>query len=208
MKTLWIIVCLVASCLAWGSAHALPTLQVTNGILTGATGIEVTVNNVTTLYDVTFQGGTCAGLFSGCDSSNDFVFKTEGEALAASQALLDQVFLDGAFGAFDSAPDTTAGCSDFVLCMVLTPYDFGLTVGGLADVGFAQNLFGPLDDVSGLLIVSPSDDLTSESFIYAVWSRVPTNNVPEAPSPALVGAGMMAYAVFRRRSSSQRNRAR
>ncbi len=200
MKNLWINVCLLAAGLAGGKAHALPALQVANGLLIGAIGVEVTVNNVISRYDVTFEGGACAALFNGCDSSADFVFSTDEEALAASQALLDTVFLDGASGPFDSAPDTVAGCLDNTACMVLTPYAFGRDVPGLADAGYALNLFGPLEDLPALAAIGPSDDLSPEGFVFAVWSRTPTQAVPEAPPLALAGAGLMACAATRRRS--------
>jgi hypothetical protein len=80
-------------------------LQVTGGILTGATGVNVGG----TLYNVSFQDGTCAELFSGCDSGADFLFNQVTGNLAA-QAFLDQVFLDGPDGPFDSAPQMTRGC--------------------------------------------------------------------------------------------------
>lgn len=103
MKTMWLCVCLVAGYLAGGSTHAV-MLQVTGGILTGATGVNVGG----TLYSVSFQDGTCAELFSGCDSDADFLFNQVTGNLAA-QALLDQVFLDGPDGPFDSAPQMTRG---------------------------------------------------------------------------------------------------
>ena len=73
------------------------TLQVNGaGILTGALGVSVDG----TLYDVTFQDGTCAGLFAGCDDNSDFVFSSATAASSASQALLDQVFQSQ----FDTTP--------------------------------------------------------------------------------------------------------
>lgn len=37
------------------------------GALIGAKGVNV----AGTLYDVTFEGGTCASIFSGCDAASD-----------------------------------------------------------------------------------------------------------------------------------------
>jgi hypothetical protein len=200
MKNLWINLCLLAACLAGAKAHASPILLVDNGVLVGASGVEVTVNGATSLYDVAFKGGTCAALFNGCDSSADFMFKTDAEALAASQALLDGVFLDGAAGSFDSVPETVADCSDSAACMIVTPYDFGFNTPGLADAGFALNLSGSFEDLSVLATVSPSDDLRPEGFVFAVWSPVPPHAVPAAPPLALAGAGLMAYAATRCRA--------
>jgi len=53
-----------------------------SGILTGATGVNVGG----TFYNVEFVEGTCAALFDGCDSVNDFDFTMEADAVAASRA--------------------------------------------------------------------------------------------------------------------------
>ena len=96
------------------SANAAAVLDVQDGQLVGATGVSV--NGV--LYDVEFVDGSCVTLFNGCDDPGDFVFTSGTEALAASQALLDQVFL----GIYDTNPELTAGCSFFFDCDVLTAY--------------------------------------------------------------------------------------
>jgi len=57
-----------------------------------------------TLYNVEFLDGTCIDLYSGCDEVSDFTFQSFGAAQLASQALLDQVFIDGVDGLFDSDP--------------------------------------------------------------------------------------------------------
>ena len=78
-----------------------------SGLLTGATGVNVGG----TLYDVEFVDGTCIAVFDGCDDGSDFALRTLSEAEAASQALLDQVFLDvPGLGMFDSTPSLTYGC--------------------------------------------------------------------------------------------------
>ncbi len=88
---------LVVLVLGWTvtSVHASALLVVSGGILTGAKGVDVGG----TLYDVEFMDGTCVALFNGCDNpATDLTFTTQADALAASQALLDQVFLDGGPG--------------------------------------------------------------------------------------------------------------
>jgi hypothetical protein len=97
--------------------HASVILQTSGSKLTGATGIEVGGK----LYDVTFSGGSCADLFGGCDEISDFTFQTEADARAASQALLDNVFVD-LIQQFDSLPNLTEGCSDLTECTVVTPF--------------------------------------------------------------------------------------
>lgn len=70
------------------------TIQVDgSGILTGATDIDIDG----TLYDVLFLDGSCASLYDGCDEVSDFNFTTEAEAVDASLALLEQVFLRNPF---------------------------------------------------------------------------------------------------------------
>ena len=64
------------------AASAAPILQVTGGILTGATGVDVGG----TLYDVELLDGSCVSVFSGCDDVSDFAFQTEAEANAAGTA--------------------------------------------------------------------------------------------------------------------------
>ena len=93
--------CLATLVVSLGFAPAASAATLTmdaSGILIGATG--VTVGG--TLYDVVFVDTTCIAAFSGCDSNTDFTFTTESAAISAAQALLDQVFLDGASGNFDS----------------------------------------------------------------------------------------------------------
>src|SRR6476646_4971763 len=72
------------------------TQIVSGGKLTGATSVDVNG----TLYDVEFLDGSCITVFGGCDSVSDLAFNTDGDASAAAQALLDQVFT----GIYDTQP--------------------------------------------------------------------------------------------------------
>lgn len=56
------------------NALATPSLVIdSNGKLTGITGVEVASFPTATLVaDVMFMDGTCANLFRGCDSGDDF----------------------------------------------------------------------------------------------------------------------------------------
>lgn len=92
---------------------------VTNGKLLGATGVLVNGSS----YNVSFVDGTCAALFSGCDQNTDFVFQDSAAARAASQALLDQVFL----GIYDTNPELTSGCSSTSTCTAFTPFLYRAT---------------------------------------------------------------------------------
>ena len=82
------------------------TLNVVGGELLGASGVIVDGS----LYDVEFADGTCIALYDGCDETSDFTFTDLASAVLASQALLDQVFLDGPSGNFDTQPALTTGC--------------------------------------------------------------------------------------------------
>jgi len=108
-----VVLVLVAS-----SAQA-ATLNVVGGQLLGASDVLVDGS----LYNVEFLDGTCIDLYSGCDDVSDFTFQTQAAALLAAQALLDQVFLDGA-DLFDTNPELTFGCVDTGLCEAGTPYVF------------------------------------------------------------------------------------
>jgi hypothetical protein len=165
--------------------NAAPTLMVSStGQLTGAR--EVDVGGV--LYDVTFTEGTCTQVFGTCETSS-FTFHTRDEALLASQALLDQVFLDVAQGAFDSNAALTFGCDDTTLCVSLTAY---AVPGSLNDVGIAnvQNRSPgePLPDrTDGDSDRSFAFDTRPNGFeVYAKWSQAGTSEVCSGP---VVGMG-------------------
>ena len=169
-----------------------------SGELTGATGVDVGG----TLYDVAFVDGTCASLFSGCDELADFTFQTDAAAAAAAQALLDQVFLDGGLGAFDTAPELTSGCSvGSGACSVITPYLVNLPNNLLAREAFNHN--GSSDFV-GSVDVDPLTFDTSP-FSAFVWARF-TPTAAAVPEPGtwammLIGFAAVGFRMRRRRSS-------
>lgn len=166
------------------------TLQVDGGgELLGATGVDVGG----TLYDVTFVDGTCVALFSGCDDSGDFVFPTSTAAVAASQALLDQVFLDVVSGSFDSVPQATAGCAAPAECYAWTPFSPGSPSFAMA---LALNRSGSLSDLVLTGGDNPSLDTSNFSpHVFAVWTLTP---VPEPSTAILLGLGLGALSMSRR----------
>lgn len=175
------------------NAHAAPVLHVDAGQLMGATGVAV--NGVH--YNVQFQDGTCASLFSGCDAYADFPFQTRDDAVAASQALLAGVFIDTAQGQFGSNPALTNGCSDAQLCQVFTP--FPPTPEGFRSFAIALNYDAASqvsDAVHALVTNRPFGDTTDiAGYTYAVWSLAPASEVPE-PSTVWLVLGALAALTY------------
>ena len=142
-----------------------------SGNLQGASGVDVQGSS----YSVLFIDGTCGDVFSGCNDSSDFAFTTNAAATAATQALLDQVFIDGPAGAFDDDPALTSGCTATGdACFGNTPYAVG---GGTVSICSAVN--HPTDDghggdanACGTVPISTNTN-TNES-VWAVWT-------PDAP---------------------------
>ena len=174
------------------------TLQVDNGLLAGATGVDVGG----TLYDVRFVDGTCEALFADCDAPGDFPFPSDEEARGAFQgepprdaeirvaleALSTQVFLDTAAGQFDSDPGLTVGCAPGS-CNIAVPYRRALRTDGRlgrevrtlrfenrvpGSTGFDSDRFGFLGFNSNL----DTADLISTTF--AIFTSAPV--IPETPA--------------------------
>ena len=211
--------CFLVLGLGVGRAHAAPILLINgSGLLTGATGVMVDG----TAYDVRFQGGSCNSVFNGCDPSLDFVFTSGASALAASQALLDQVFVgenrgvaDGdpsGPGFFDSHPGLTLGCpqGDFNVCMALTPYSFTSGTSQLL-AGVATN-YGPFTgrtDEASLETIGGGGVATSGIQTFAVWSpsAVTPSPVPEPTTIAMLCTGLITMVLPLRRRARRIARA-
>jgi hypothetical protein len=182
------------------TAQAAVVLQVNaGGILTGATGVQVG----SATYDVTFVEGTCVSVFGGCDSTSDFTFTTQTDALAAGNALQSSVLVDGPSGNFDSNPELTFGCSLISECDVITPYGLDPLVSNSVREVTVENFAGTTTDSVTAGGLAPGDYDTSNvrSAVWAVWTPAATA-VPEPGSLALVALGLAAAGFGARRGRS------
>jgi hypothetical protein len=177
-------------------AFAAPILQVSGGVLMGATGVDVGG----ALYNVQFVDGTCIAIFSGCDSTTDFTFTSNLAAKLASEALLNQVLLDTPSGAFDTSA-ATAGCAG-IPCVVFTPFGFIASVVDGWELGNSALEAG--DNTQGNTVTKSIDLSSNASKTFAVWSRSPAA-VPEPTSLLLFSTGVAVLAATaRRRTKRQR----
>ncbi|MEZ4333116.1 MAG: hypothetical protein R3F35_15255 [Myxococcota bacterium] len=117
MLLAWAAAILIASSSAGRATAA--DLEVIGGELVGAS--NVVVGGVA--YDVSFVEGSCNSLFGAPDcQAIPYPFRNLPSAELAGLALLDQVFIDGPAGNFDTAPNLIAGCSSTTVCAAATAF--------------------------------------------------------------------------------------
>jgi hypothetical protein len=175
-----------------GKVEASTIIVDASGILVGAE--DVNVNG--TLYDVTFVEGTCASVFGACDLAH-FTFTDSLQATLASQALLDQVFLDGPSGQFDSDLALTFGCGEAsVQCSALTPYgDSPVLV-----IALAANRSPGYSDTTFTSILGTDHDTSTDGgsvgSVFVKWSLV---SVPDGIGTiGLLGVSVLSMLALRR----------
>ena len=165
-------------------------------------GLLVRANNVMVngqRYSVTFLDGTCISLFGGCNASG--VTMDVGTALAAANALDQQVFLDGPFGAFDSRPELTRGCTSFE-CVIYIPYASGTRFASFENFSPEAGDLGFFDRVFTNLTFPADRDTNSPGWQFVTFARF-ESTVPEPGSWAMLiaGFGLTGAAMRRRRAA-------
>lgn len=195
----------IATALLLTAAPAGAAVQIidSNGILTGATGVDIGG----TLYDVSFLDGTCISTQSGCNESTDFAFATLSSALLAGDALLNQVFT----GFYDQNPASTAGCGPNTtdICVSLIYYfTGGFTQPGVERVivgnfglnsGFAgdpDNFFSNPDTFGG---GDTSGSLSSTTAVFTLSPLITAVPEPSTWGMMLMGFGALGAALRRRK---------
>ncbi len=190
--------------LAPASALATPILNVdSNGQLLGASNVDV--NGM--FYIVEFVEGNCFSIYDNCNE-DAFTFSTQEDALAASAALLDQVFTDAiinGIGNFDSFPFLTRGCTSASVCEARTPYEIGFGV----NFASADNSFFEGYDTLSTGGTSFADD--KDNNVWTVWTVMDSTTIPEPSTISLLTLGLVLIAFTsgrRQRPAARRARIR
>jgi hypothetical protein len=151
------------------------TLNVVGGQLLGASGVDMDGS----LYGVEFLDGTEFALYDGSDDMSGFTFQALAAAILASQALLDQVFLDDADGKFDSVPSRTNGCDvEAFSCNAFSPFGYRPIANG---TGFVETQLSRNGDSTSFdegaepstnVEVEPDQSFNSGG-TFAAWTPAP-----------------------------------
>lgn len=168
------------------SAQAATLLIDVNNQLTGALGVSVNG----TLFDVIFEDGSCDSLYNGCDD-NAILFGTQTEAVAAGNALLDQVFI----GFDDANPNFTAFCSGLSNCFTRIAFDDGDPT--MSSQAVVLNLSGA--QIDSVFTETLSSTNTTTVFNNANFATFTVSAVPLPASSLLLLSGIAGVVGLRRR---------
>ena len=184
------------------TANAAVTYTVENGNLMSAQGIIVGGS----LYDVEFVDGTFNNLFptgTSIPSVNSF-----NEVLAFGNALLDQVFIDGPSGLWDSSPTLTNGCEfanycEMIVPIVNTSVNFVSAFNSATDTTFVdfQTQVGDFVVTQNLDRNYPTDQFNHRTF--AKFTQQSVSPVPEVPNQVLLAVGSLILLGMSRRNRSK-----
>jgi hypothetical protein len=154
-------------------------------------------------YDVEFVDGSYQDIY--INQSIAPIFITPSDASLASQALLDQVLLDGSSGNFDTKPALTLGIGDNLFGNIMTPYG---VLGSDVLVYIARNINNIVGDTVVLgtypILQDSSGSAGSPLAVFALWRAAEdppvTGVVPEPSTYLLMGStlGILAFAKKRK----------
>ena len=188
-------ICFALAILVGGANKSFAVIYNLNGSdLQGADG--VIIGNMA--YSVQFIDGTCANLFNGCDQLSDLDFPSVQSATAAAQALLDQVFVNGPFGSFDSQPSLTRGCELPSECNLLIPYELS---PGFANGAAAVNGSGitsndrVVSDFGGVISIN-NDTINSVPAPWAIFTQTGTVPLPQSAILYISCISVTAFAWY------------
>jgi hypothetical protein len=177
------------------------TLQVNlDGLLTGALNVDVSG----TLYDVEFIDDSFDNVFGLTGAG--IVASTLSQAQAFSNALLNQVLIDGIAGNFDTDQAATFGCGGFA-CQIYTPTTQSPWDGtATSNVPFyaAANFASEASDnaIGGVLLRGQANGFQSNTFnVWADWSLSPASPVPLPAAFWLFASGIIGLLTVSRRKS-------
>jgi hypothetical protein len=158
-------------------------------------------------YDVSFEDGTCAAIFSGCNDASDFAFTNATTAEWASLALANIVFRDiPSVGSFDSDPSLTRGCGT-IRCYIITPYLRASTTefssSTFKNAGYFETDGTPdLDFGVNFSTVSISNADNGAQTVFAIWTPVTaTSPVPIPAAIWLFGSGLLGLVGIARKKA-------
>ncbi len=151
------------------------------------------VNVEGTLWDVVFEEGTIANIFTNADG---FDAPDNSAAVAFSRALGNSVFLDLFGFEFDNDPTAISGCEVIRLCSIITPYqnNFGASL---------VNASGSVNAVAVFTAFASSTDTSQvPDTTWANWSLASdrASVVTEPSGVALILLGVAGLAIRRRKT--------